>query len=126
MVKIAGAALPVHLMGYRANLLATGIHDDLHVAVLYLDSGDERVALLTYDTIANSQQFCDAVQSACSEATGLDPRQILLTVSHSHSTPLAVRARSRGAAGVSTTGAYCSAGSPLRGSSTLRPTPSSS
>ncbi|MCZ7648666.1 MAG: neutral/alkaline non-lysosomal ceramidase N-terminal domain-containing protein [Planctomycetota bacterium] len=79
--------LPIHLLGYRGDLVATGIHDDLHVAALYLERGGERVALLTYDTISLDAAFVDDVQRRCSEATGLPPRAILTTVSHSHSTP---------------------------------------
>jgi len=88
--------LPIHLVGYRPDLLATGVHDDLHVVALYLENDGERVALLTYDTVTIDTEFVEEVQARCAKASGLPPRSILTTVSHSHSTPMVRRNRTRG------------------------------
>jgi hypothetical protein len=80
--------LPTHLYGYRDNLIATKIHDDLHVAALYLKNGKERLALLTYDVIVLNAALVDEIQTRCAKETGLPARAILTTVSHSHSTPM--------------------------------------
>ena len=84
--------LPSHLYGYRDTLVSHKIHDSLHVAVIYLESGGERMALLTYDAIFFRASLIEKIQQACAQATGLPPRAILTTVSHCHSTPYAAGA----------------------------------
>lgn len=85
--------LPIHLVGYRPDLVATAIHDDLHVAALFLEDrpegGDagQRVAVLTYDLATLDAEFVAELQNRCAAATGLPERSVLTTVSHSHSTP---------------------------------------
>jgi len=79
---------PIHLMGYRSDLQANAVHDDISVTALFLeDETGEKVVVLTYDMITNSTRFVDLVQAACAKVSGLDPRKHIMTVSHSHSTP---------------------------------------
>lgn len=79
---------PIHLMGYRDDLVANAVHDDINVTALYLeDEAGEKIVVLTYDMITNSTRFVDLVQAACARVSGLDPRRHIMTVSHSHSTP---------------------------------------
>jgi neutral ceramidase len=93
--------LPIHVMGYGPDNVATRVHDDLHVAVLFLEDrpGDraaaKRVAVLTYDLVTLDAAFVAEVQTRCAEATGLSPRSILTTASHAHSTPTVRPRRSR-------------------------------
>ena len=83
--------LPIHLCGYRHDLVAHKVHDDLHVAAIYLKNGKERLALLTYDVVSLNAAAILEIRTRCSEATGIPANTILTTVSHSHSTPLAWR-----------------------------------
>src|SRR5579862_6797448 len=83
--------LPIHLCGYRNDLVSHKVHDDLHVAAIYLKSGKERLALLTYDVISLNAAAILEIRTRCGEATGIPADAILTTVSHSHSTPLAWR-----------------------------------
>jgi len=85
--KVITPALPIHLAGYRDDLIATGVNDDLHVTANYFDDGQGKALLLTFDLIHIKQDFIAEVQAACAKATGLPPRSILTTSSHSHSTP---------------------------------------
>ena len=71
--------LPVRLMGYRDSLVSNKIHDDLHVAALYLKHGKERVALLTYDMIMLNAALVEEIQTQCAKAAGMPPRSILTT-----------------------------------------------
>ncbi|HUV38929.1 MAG TPA: hypothetical protein VMY39_04915 [Planctomycetota bacterium] len=93
---LAGAAsacinpdLPIALTGYGPGRVASRIHDDLHVAALFLEDpvSGERMGLLTYDMAHTAGSFVAEVQQACAAATGLPARAILTTVSHAHSTP---------------------------------------
>jgi neutral ceramidase len=77
---------PVYLSGYGARL-SNACHDDVWVTALYLEQGDEKFVVLTYDMISNSEEFIEEVQKACSEVTGLPERKHMLTASHVHSTP---------------------------------------
>ena len=85
--------LPIALIGYGPGRLATRIHDDIDVAVLYLEERDaagkpgERLAVLTYDMTHTSTAFIAEVQKRCAEASGLPEHAILTTVSHAHSSP---------------------------------------
>ena len=79
--------LPVNLAGYRSDLVATDVHDNLHVAALYLACEDERAALLTFDTIGLPAEFVSELQQACANAVGISPRSVLTTASHTHSGP---------------------------------------
>ena len=81
--------LPISLIGYGPGRIATRIHDDLHVAALYLEdeTSGERLAVLTYDMTHTSTPFIAEVQKRCARATGLSERSILMTCSHAHSSP---------------------------------------
>src|SRR3954471_3846296 len=81
--------LPAYLHGYSNDIVAREVHDSLYVAAMFLQSGGQRLALLTYDAVCFSRPLISKIRSCCSEATGLPKSSILLTVSHSHSTPLA-------------------------------------
>jgi hypothetical protein len=81
--------LPIHLCGYRSDLLSRKVHDDLYVAAIYLKNGKERLALLTYDVISLNAAAILEIRTRCAEATGIPAAAILTTSSHSHSTPLA-------------------------------------
>ena len=81
--------LPIALTGYGPGRVATRIHDDLHVAALYLkdETSTERVGVLTYDMTHTSTAFIAQVQKRCARATGMPERSILMTCSHAHSSP---------------------------------------
>lgn len=64
---------PIHLMGYRHDLVSNAVHDDIHVTALYLKQGDAQVAVLAYDMININAAFVEEVQKAGAEAAGLPP-----------------------------------------------------
>ena len=61
---------PIHLMGYRSDLVSNACHDDLWVTALYLAQGEEEFVVLTYDMITNSEAFVDEVQKASRKSQG--------------------------------------------------------
>jgi len=90
--------LPIALAGYGPGRVATHVHDDLHVAALYLEdpASRERLGLLTYDMVHTESGFIAEVQSAASRATGIPETSLLTTVSHAHSSPTVCPARTDG------------------------------
>ncbi len=66
---------------------ATDVHDDLFINAVVLESQDEKVALLTYDLCGLNTKMVAEIKSAIREDTGLEPGQILMNWSHTHSGP---------------------------------------
>ena len=59
---------PIHLMGYRADLISNAVHDDINVTVLYLKRDDTQVAVLTYDMITLNTRYSRTRRiSSCQE-----------------------------------------------------------
>jgi len=78
---------PLYLDGYYADRPQSGVHDDLHVKALVLDDGERRVALLSLDLIYLFAQWADAIKRG---AVGLDPANIVVTCTHTHSAPCTI------------------------------------
>ncbi|TVR58796.1 MAG: hypothetical protein EA426_09125 [Spirochaetaceae bacterium] len=80
--------LGVSLAGYphhpRPN---EGIHDRLFASCLYLSDGSTRLALVTVDVIAISKANAARIRREASRATGVPERHIMVSCSHSHSSP---------------------------------------
>lgn len=85
--------LPINLAGYRPDLIATGVLDDLFATALYVESGGEGAVLIAMDTISVDAEFVAEVQAGVAKATGLPARAVFTTASHSHSTPRVRKAR---------------------------------
>ncbi len=71
-----------------------GVHDDLHARALVLDDGCRSVAVLAVDSIGYDnailgprRNFTKELRSRVSERTGLSEEGIMLSATHSHSTP---------------------------------------
>ncbi|HYN31052.1 MAG TPA: hypothetical protein VES40_00380, partial [Ilumatobacteraceae bacterium] len=65
-----------------------GVLDPVHAKALYLESGDDRVLLITADLIAIPYQVSSPVVAGIVAACGLSPDQICICASHTHSGPL--------------------------------------
>jgi hypothetical protein len=77
----------VLLAGYGPRVVADGVHDPLFISGISFDDGDSRAILLSYDLIGLDKDFIIDIRHACATATGLDPEQIILTCTHTHSGP---------------------------------------
>jgi hypothetical protein len=78
---------PLYLDGYWPARPQSGVHDDLHVKALVLDDGEKRIALLSLDLIYLYAQWVDAIKRA---AVGFDPRNVVVTCTHTHSAPCTI------------------------------------
>ena len=67
---------------------STGVLDRLFAKALYLQAGDERLLLITTDLICIPKPLAQPVTEALTARTGLEPRQICICASHTHSGPL--------------------------------------
>ncbi len=64
-----------------------GVRDPIRAAVLLLDDGRTKAALVTFDLLAPWDDLVAEVRSAVSRATGIPKENILVACSHNHSGP---------------------------------------
>ena len=69
---------------------ATHVHDELHVRCLALDDGETRIAFAVCDTTMIDTEIITRAKRLVLEATGLTPQHVVITATHSHSTPRAL------------------------------------
>lgn len=67
----------------------TGAHDPLYAACMYLDNGENEVAMVTLDLLFFSKQHVKAVRKAVEEKCGIKGSNIMISCSHTHSGPMA-------------------------------------
>jgi hypothetical protein len=81
---------PMWLAGYGGrNRPAEGKEHDLWVKVLALeDASGRRAVLITSDLLGYSRVMLESIRAALKERCGLDPAQVMLTASHTHSGPV--------------------------------------
>jgi neutral ceramidase len=84
-------AAGVPLAGFAARQgVATGVHDDLFVRTLVLESDHAKAALLSVDLLALPNEFVDHVRRRIAARTGLDASAILIACTHTHSGPVTI------------------------------------
>jgi hypothetical protein len=66
---------------------ATHVHDELHARCLVLDDGATRLAFVVCDTTMIATEVIDHAKRIIQEATGLAPDHVIVSATHSHSTP---------------------------------------
>ena len=64
-----------------------GARDPIRAAVLLLDDGRTKAAIVTFDLLAPWDDMVAEVRSAVSAATGIPKENILVACSHNHSGP---------------------------------------
>ena len=64
-----------------------GVHDPICAAVLLLDNGDTKAAIVTLDALSAWDEMVAVVRQRISERTGTPAGHILVAVSHNHSGP---------------------------------------
>ncbi len=79
------AAGPVYLAGFDIGRQATGVHDDIWVRAIVLDSGDVRVGVVVADTIGLFHPEVDRLR-ATAAAQGLELDDVALISTHNHET----------------------------------------
>lgn len=77
---------PQWLMGYGARQ-STGVHDGLFHRIAALDDGSTQVFLVASDLCLFSPSVYDDVTADLKKQTGIEPKQVWWTVTHTHSSP---------------------------------------
>jgi hypothetical protein len=74
------------LMGYQARR-SDGVLDNIFHRVVALEAGDTQFYVISSDLCLFSPTFYDTVTRELQKETGIDPKQVLWSVTHSHATP---------------------------------------
>ena len=64
---------------------STGVHDPLFLRALVLDDGENTVAIVCFDLVGASIEFCDGMREQIRKRTGIP--HTLMNFSHTHSAP---------------------------------------
>ena len=79
--------LGVKLRGYFEERTATTVHDPLYARCFTLERGGVAVAVVVCDLIALDRQYMDESKARIRETTGLQPEQVLIACTHTHTGP---------------------------------------
>src|SRR5262249_41214867 len=74
------------LLGYQARQ-STGVHDHIYHRVVALDAGDTQFYLISSDLCLFSPTLYDTVTRDLQKETGIDPKQVWWSVTHTHAAP---------------------------------------
>lgn len=88
---ITPTQFPVIVNGGFLSKTADRANDPLHIRWLVLDDGRVRLALGVMDTCVIPAEFADAVKAEAVKQTGIPASRIMLSATHSHSTPSLMR-----------------------------------
>lgn len=69
---------------------ATDVHDELFARCLVLDDGHKKLAIAVVDNTMISNEIIDRAKNMIHDHIGIPPEQVLISATHSHSTPRAV------------------------------------
>ncbi len=76
------------LFGYpHVERYSTGVHDPLEAAALYLSDGDSEIMFIANDIIFVTREITADIRKRIHQATGIDPANIMVTATHTHSGP---------------------------------------
>ncbi|MGI8746411.1 MAG: neutral/alkaline non-lysosomal ceramidase N-terminal domain-containing protein [Bryobacteraceae bacterium] len=79
------------LAGFAARQgVAQGVHDDVFVRALVLETDEARVALLSADLLALPHRFVEDVRRRIAARTGIEASGILIACTHTHSGPVTI------------------------------------
>ncbi len=91
-VNIDPPDLPAITNGGFSLRRASKVTQSLYARSLVLQSGDERVALCVVDTCMMDRQLCDQAKTIVARETSIPENRILISATHTHSAPAAMRA----------------------------------
>ena len=83
------------MAGYYTPRYATGTHDPLHAKAMVIEQGDVKVAIVACDLVSLPRELSEQARSIVQQQIGLAPDHIMITATHSHTTPVIVTHPSR-------------------------------
>lgn len=78
---------PVEMRGSFSRRPATRANDPLYAKALWLEDAHERAALVTCDLITVTRDMLEKCRAHLGDKLGMEPRQLILTGTHTHSAP---------------------------------------
>lgn len=85
-------AVGSELAGYAARKgRAIGIHDDLYVRSLVVESGAQAAALVSVEVLALAEDFVQSCREAIERRVGIPARHILIAATHTHAGPVTIK-----------------------------------
>lgn len=91
-VNIDPPTLPVLRNGGFLQKVANRVVQPLFARSLVLEGGGERIAICVVDTCMVDRELCDRAKALARERTGIREDRILISATHTHSAPSAMRA----------------------------------
>jgi hypothetical protein len=82
--------------GYYLGRIAKGVHDPLFVRGLYMEEADSKFLLISCDFEGMSVETCDETKCLIKSVLGLEPEQVMIHCTHTHSGPALARTRGCG------------------------------
>ena len=87
--KTISPPVGIYLMGYGNRVQGnTGIHDDLYVTTLVLQTDNTRAALLTVDHTFINAVFVDIIKNQVRDRCAIEPDHVFVCCSHTHGGPI--------------------------------------
>jgi neutral ceramidase len=87
-VRDITAPIGYRLCGYFYERFSTGVHDPLLAKAVYLEQGDQKIALVFCDLIGVPQTLTDQVRAEAVARFGIPGTNVLVAATHSHTGPL--------------------------------------
>src|SRR6266478_5889771 len=84
---ITPTKFPVSVNGGMQDRQAKSAHDRMHARALVLDDGTTKIALVVCDSCMIPRQITDAAKALAQKATGIPPKRILISATHTHTAP---------------------------------------
>lgn len=85
--KIINNLLGTHIQGATVSQKANSIRDDLEANALFLSNNSESILLVSCDLVGLLPDFIASARETMGEAIGIDPRNIIIACTHTHSGP---------------------------------------
>lgn len=86
-VDVTPKSFPVIMNGNFFPKNATGAADPLYARGLVLDDGKTKLAIVVVDACMMTRELLDAAKSLASESTGIPTDRMLVSATHTHSSP---------------------------------------
>ncbi|MBC7288832.1 MAG: neutral/alkaline non-lysosomal ceramidase N-terminal domain-containing protein [Armatimonadetes bacterium] len=83
-------SLGTEIMGYFSRRVADDVRDPLEAVAFVADDGERQIAIVALDLCVLLREDADSLRAQASELTGIDPRSICITCSHTHQGPATV------------------------------------
>jgi len=76
------------MAGYYVERASQGVHDPLMAKAIVISDGQSKAALVALDLISTTQTVVDQAREQIEKETGIGPRNVMISATHSHTGPV--------------------------------------